>query len=111
MVLSRANRPNLESTVLGGAIAPGTLINSWVSENAAFIRSLDPNHMVRSPARQARLRAARTPLTLSAAAWQRPAACTGGAGGAAAVLSWLAACSSERECTRGPVHMSQDLCI
>ena len=32
----------------GGDIPPGTLINYWVRVNSAFIRSIDPNHMVRT---------------------------------------------------------------
>ncbi len=29
-------------------ITPGTIIRAWVAEMAAYIRSLDPNHMVSS---------------------------------------------------------------
>ena len=76
MSASAVDRPNLESKVLGGAIAPGTLINSWVTENAAYIRSLDPNHMVRSRSYHTKLRAALYLLSFPNASWQRPAACT-----------------------------------
>lgn len=40
---------DLERVYFGGDIPPGTLINFWVRKNSAFIRSIDPNHMVRGP--------------------------------------------------------------
>lgn len=52
------SNPNLGGAVLTEVISPGTLIHSWVTDNAWFIRSIDPNHMARSPSHQTRLRAA-----------------------------------------------------
>ena len=39
----------LERVFFSGDIPPGTLINYWVRANAAYLRSIDPNHMVRAP--------------------------------------------------------------
>ena len=40
---------DLERVYFGGDIPPGTLVNFWTRKNSAFIRSIDPNHMVRGP--------------------------------------------------------------
>ncbi|KAK9839525.1 hypothetical protein WJX81_007392 [Elliptochloris bilobata] len=50
MAVELANHPHtttdLERVFFGGDIAPGTLVNYWVSVNAAFIRAIDPHHMI-----------------------------------------------------------------
>ncbi|KAK9839413.1 hypothetical protein WJX81_000612 [Elliptochloris bilobata] len=50
MAVELANNPHttidLERVIFGGAIPPGTLVNFWVAANAAYIRNIDPNHMI-----------------------------------------------------------------
>ena len=44
-VLAWLRRDNYEITK---GIAPGTIVNNWVTETAAFIKTLDKNHMARA---------------------------------------------------------------
>lgn len=45
--LELANEPHTSDNYeISRGIAPGSLVKAWVSEMAAYIRSLDPNHMV-----------------------------------------------------------------
>ena len=44
-MLAWLRRDNYEITK---GIAPGTIVNNWVTETAAFIKTLDKNHMARA---------------------------------------------------------------
>jgi mannan endo-1,4-beta-mannosidase len=44
-----ANEPHTSDNYeLNQGVKPGSLVRAWISEMAAFVRSLDPNHMVRA---------------------------------------------------------------
>lgn len=44
-VLAWVRRDNYEITK---SIAPGTILKNWVSETAAYIKTLDKNHLARA---------------------------------------------------------------
>lgn len=44
-VVAWARRDNYEITK---SIAPGTIVKNWVSETAAYIKTLDKNHLARA---------------------------------------------------------------
>ncbi len=47
--LELANEPATTSNYeVNAGIKPGSIVNTWAQEMATYIRSLDPNHMVRA---------------------------------------------------------------
>ena len=67
-----ANEPRADARAEAAAgLRPGTLVKNWVSAMAAYVRSLDGNHMVRCCARCARNRPPSRALTQSRS-WQEP---------------------------------------